>query len=233
MNVRTAIADGVGTLTLDRPQRAHAYDESMLLALRDGFRSLQESVRVVVVESTGDRAFCGGADLNAMQSATPLDALDLLSQQVFAELADAPVVTIAAIHGPAIAGGCELALACDLRVVGTAARFALPETALGLIPAAGGCTRLSRLVGQSIARQVILAGQSISADQAVRWGLATGPVHTDPRAAAQLLAREVAQRDPVALRLAKEVLGRDGRRESLQAERVAEAVLYGRKNRSS
>jgi enoyl-CoA hydratase len=218
-------------LTLDRPNRAHAYDEAHLRALRAGFQALSESVSVVVVQSTGERAFCGGADLKSMKEATPLDALDLLSQRVFAEIADSHIVSIAAVQGAAVAGGCELALACDLRVVGPAARFELPETALGLIPAAGGCTRLARLVGQSVARQVILAGTSISADQAIAWGLATGEVQADPRAAALELGRSVAQRDPVALRLAKHVLAQDGRAESLQAERIAEALLYGRKNR--
>lgn len=230
MPVHTAIDDGVGTLTLDRPRRAHAYDRAHLLALQAGFAQLAAEVSVVVVQSTGDRAFCGGADLKAMKRATPLDALDLLSQKVFAELADSPVVTIAAVQGAAIAGGCELALACDLRVVGPNARFALPETALGLIPAAGGCTRLPRLVGQSIARQVILAGATISAEQAVRWGLAVDPVAENAKAAALELARTVARRDAVALRLAKQVLGADGRTTSLGMERVAEAVLYARKD---
>ncbi len=229
MAVHSAISDGFGTLTLDRPERAHAYDRPHLIALRDAFRTLAESVSVVVIESTGDRAFCGGADLKAMASAAPEDALDLLSQRVFAEIADSPAVSIAAVQGPAIAGGCELALACDLRIVGPRARFALPETALGLIPAAGGCTRLARLVGQSVARQVILAGSSISASQAVRWGLAHGDTQAAPRAAAYDLARSIAQRDPMALRLAKQVLGMDGRGPSLDAERLAEAVLYGRK----
>ena len=230
MPVQTAIADGVGMLTLDRPSRAHAYDEAHLLALRDGFRALSESVSVVVVQSTGDRAFCGGADLKAMKQATPHDALDLLSQRVFSEIADSPVVTVAAVQGAAIAGGCELALACDLRIVGPHARFELPETALGLIPAAGGCTRLARLVGQSIARQVILAGASISAAQAVAWGLAIGDVAAEPQAEALRVAQRVSRRDALALRLAKQILGQDGRAQSLQAERVAEAVLYGRKH---
>jgi len=227
--IQSQVLDRVGVLTLDRPSRAHAYDRAHLLALRDSFRTLAAEVSVVVVQSTGDRAFCGGADLQALETAGPLDALDLLSQQVFAEIADSPVVTIAAIQGPAIAGGCELALACDLRLVGPAARFALPETALGLIPAAGGCTRLARLVGQSVARQVILAGASISADEAVRWGLALQPVADDPRHAALEWAHKVAGRDAVALRLAKLILGADGRQASLDAERMAEAILYSRK----
>lgn len=232
MPIHAAIATGVGVLTLDRPSRAHAYDREHLLALQSAFFELADQVSVVVVQATGTGAFCGGADLRAMTSATPTDALNLLSQRVFAEIADSHVVTIAAVHGAAIAGGCELALACDLRVVGPHARFALPETSLGLIPAAGGCTRLSRLVGQSVARQVILAGTAISAAQAVRWGLATGDIVDDPRAEALRIAETISKRDPMALRLAKLVLGQDGRQPSLDTERIAEAVLYAQKAQS-
>jgi len=231
MAVHLSIADGVGVLTLDRPERAHAYDRAHLLALQAGFDELAAAAQVVVVRSTGDRAFCAGADLKELGKAAPTDALDLLSQKVFAHIADSPAVSVAAVQGAAVAGGCELALACDLRVVGAKARFALPETALGIIPAAGGCTRLPRLVGQSIARQVILAGEWISAEQAVRWGLATGEVATDVQAAALELAGRVAKRSALALRLAKQVMGQDGRVDSLAAERMAEAVLYGARER--
>ena len=227
MAVLTTVVDSVGVLTLDRPDRAHAYDRAHLLALRNGLAQLAAQVQVVVVRSTGDRAFCAGADLKELGEVAPTDALDLLSQRVFAELADSPVVSIAAVQGAAVAGGCELALACDLRVVGPQARFSLPETALGLIPAAGGCTRLPRLLGQSIAKQVILAGEAITADQAVRWGLATGEVTEDAHKAALELARRVATRSALALRLAKQVMARDGRTDSLAAERLAETVLYG------
>ncbi len=227
MAIRTSIANGVGVLTLDRPECAHAYDRAHLEALLAGFRTLAASAHVVVVQSTGERAFCAGADLKELGKAAPEDALDLLSQRVFAHIADSPVVSIAAVHGAAVAGGCELTLACDLRVVGPRARFSLPETSLGIIPAAGGCTRLPRLVGQSIARQVILAGTSIHAEQAVRWGLAVGAVSETPRAHAMDLARRVSQRSPLALRMAKQVMSRDGREDSLASERVAEAVLYG------
>lgn len=227
MAVLTTIVDSVGVLTLDRPERAHAYDRTHLLALRDGFEELAAKVQVVVVRSTGDRAFCAGADLKELAEVAPTDALDLLSQNVFAQLADSPVVSIAAVQGAAVAGGCELALACDLRVVGPHARFALPETAIGLIPAAGGCTRLPRLVGQSIAKQIILAGEEITADKAIRWGLATGEVAEDVHAAALALGRRIARRSPLALRLAKQVMAADGRSDSLTAERLAEAVLYG------
>jgi enoyl-CoA hydratase/carnithine racemase len=230
MPIHVAIHERVGALTLDRPRKAHAYDTPHLRALAAGLAQLvADGAVAVVIGSTGDGAFCGGADLDALTGKGPLDALDLLSQRVFDEIARAPVVTIAALHGAAVAGGCELALACDLRVVGPKARFTLPETRLGLIPAAGGCTRLPRLVGPSVAKQVILAGRSLSAEDAARFGLAIGPVD-DARAEARALAeRVVAHHDPVALRLAKGVIDADDDQASLQAERVAEALLYARR----
>ncbi|RME20555.1 MAG: enoyl-CoA hydratase/isomerase family protein [Deltaproteobacteria bacterium] len=217
------------TIRLDRAARANAYDDAHLSMLDEALDALDAAPPgVVVIEAAGDGAFCAGADLGQLKQATPLSALDLRSQRLFHRIATAPFVSIAAVHGPAVAGGCELALACDLRVVGPRARFSLPETELGLIPSAGGTTRLTRLLGPALARQVILAGRIIDAEEAVRWGLALS-LHDDPRQAAADLAARVARRDPVANRLAKEIIaGDDGR--SLWAERVAEALLYSRRD---
>jgi enoyl-CoA hydratase len=217
-----------GLLTLDRPERAHAYDRTVLEAIASGFAELEGRCHVVIIQSTGDRAFCGGADLQEMQTTDPLDALDLFSQRVFNSIARSPVLTIAAVQGAAIAGGFELTLACDIRVVGPAARFELPETALGLVPSAGGSTRLTRLVGPSLAKQVILAGRSLSAEDALQHGLAI-QISPDPRAAALELAKKISTRDPLAQRLAKGIVDGAEDTESLQAERVAEALLYARK----
>lgn len=231
MSVHHEIEAGVGVLRLNSPRRAHAYDAADLAAFESGLDALLASgARVLVIESSGDGAFCGGADLKAMTSPDPLSPLDLASQRVFERLAQAPVVSIAAVHGAAIGGGCELALACDLRVVGPKARFALPETALGLIPAAGGTSRLCALLGSSIARQVILAGREINAERALAWGLAI-ELHDDPRAQARQLARDIQARDPLANRLAKELIAGPGLQASLLAERLAESVLYGQRNR--
>ena len=232
MPVHTEIVEGIGRLILDRPERAHAYDRTHLDALDAGFQELAERVHVVIISSTGERAFCGGADLKAMEKADPLDALDLRSQEVFTRIARSPVVSIAAVQGAAVAGGCELALACDLRVVGPRASFQLPETALGLIPSAGGCTRLTRLLGPSLAKQVILAGRQLGAEEAVRFGLAIAQ-NPDPLARALTLGRTLAERDPVALRLAKQVIDLGEDRRSLDAERVSEALLYTRKAQAS
>ncbi|MFN7146693.1 MAG: enoyl-CoA hydratase/isomerase family protein [Myxococcota bacterium] len=121
MPIRTESRGAVGLLRLDRPDRAHAYDRAHLDALLAGATALAEAHRVLVLTSTGDKAFCGGADLDTFGG--PLDALELRSQRVFTAIARLPVVTICAVHGAAVAGGFELTLACDLRVAGPAARF--------------------------------------------------------------------------------------------------------------
>jgi enoyl-CoA hydratase len=230
MTVRLELDGPVAVITLDRPERANAYDGAMLDALDRALDSVlaNDAVGALVVEAAGEGAFCGGADLVRMEQAEPLDALDLRSQAVFDRIARAPLVSVAAVHGAAVAGGFELALACDLRVASPAARFSLPETALGLIPAAGGCTRLTRLVGAARAKRVILAGEVLDARSALDWGLVCSLV-PEPRQEARALARRIASRDRVALRLAKQIIDLSDSQPSLQAERVAETLLYSRK----
>ena len=225
MAIHTETHDGYGVLTLDRQERANAYDRAHLDALEAGFIALSSEVQVVVIRAAGSGAFCGGADLNELAQATPDDARNLRSQAVFSTIAKSPAITIAAVHGPAIGGGCELTLACDIRVVGPNARFRLPETSLGIIPAAGGSTRLHRLVGRSVAKQMILGGKTIGAERAVHLGLAM-TLADDPSQAAYALAIELAQRSPDALRLAKEIIDQPDVADSLKAELVAQAELY-------
>jgi len=231
MSVRLEREGSIARIILDRPQRANAYDLAMLEALEAALdQALAEPEHgALVIESAGQGAFCGGADLAQMKQADPLDALDLRSQAVFDRIARSPLVTVAAVHGAAVAGGFELALACDLRVASPQARFSLPETALGLIPSAGGCTRLTRLLGPSRAKQIILAGEVLDARTALEWGLIAALV-PEPRQEAMALARKIAGRDRIALRLAKQIIDIDDDKPSLQAERVAEALLYSRKH---
>lgn len=230
MTVRWERDGTLAVLVLDRPQRANAYDRAMLEALDRALDAILAApdVGALVVEAAGEGAFCGGADLAQVAATSPLDALDLYSQAVFDRLARAPLVSVAAIHGAAVAGGFELALACDLRVGSPLARFSLPETALGLIPSAGGCTRLTRLVGPARAKQLILGGYDLDARTALEWGLLAA-LAPEPRQEARALARRVAQRDRLALRLAKQVIDLADDAGSLQAERTAEALLYARR----
>ena len=229
MAVHVDIRSGVGVLTLDRPARAHAYDQSHIAALETGFDELARSVPVVVIRSTGQGPFSGGADLDELRDVDPLSALDLASQRLFNQIARSPVLTIAAVQGPAVAGGAELTLACDLRVVGPNARLSLPEVQHGLIPSAGGCTRLTRLAGPAVAKQVILFGQHLSAADLVRLGLAVSGEPDPFDQALRIAERFLATSDPVAARLAKQIIDRGEDRSSLEAERVSESLLYHRR----
>ena len=220
----------VGVLRLCRAARANAYTPTLLAGLSAGLSALQSQVRAVVIETDGQGAFCGGADLDLLATAQPADALDLLSQQVFSQIANSALPTVAAVQGAAVAGGCELALACDLRVAAPGARFSLPETGRGLVPAAGGCARLSALVGGAVARELIVFGGVLDSTRALGLGL-IAEIDADPRAAARRWAAAAGARDPVALRLAKELLRPAGEAAALQAERHAEALLYALRER--
>ena len=225
MGIQSEIIDGIGHIRVDRPEKANAYDRAHLVALRDAIETLRTSASVVIISSTSDRVFCAGADLDEMKQATPEDARNLLSQAVFTELARAPFVSMAVVDGPAVAGGCELALAADLRVIGDGASFRLPETRLGIIPAAGGCTRLTGLLGAAVAKQVILGGQDITAAQAVDWGLGRSGGES-PMAVALEWAASVRDASPEARRAAKQIIDQAAEDASLLAERTAQATLY-------
>ena len=216
---------GVTTITLNRSERANAYNAALLDELEAALDAVETPV---VLFAANGRAFCGGADLREMSHATPEDARNMRSQRLFERIASAPFVSIAAVQGPAVAGGFELCLACDLRVVGPNATFSLPETALGLVPAAGGSTRLPLLVGASRAKQVILGGDSIDAETALAWGVANR-LAENPLAEALAWAHELSKRDIGAMTAAKRLLGRE-LSEALEAEREAAAALYAVRN---
>ncbi len=230
MSLRVLEEGCVARLVIDRAERAHAYDLALLDGIAHAIAHLGAHVRALVIESTGEGAFCGGADRAALAVARPLDALRLRSAEVFTRLASLPVPVIAAVQGPAVAGGFELALACDLRVAGPRARFRLPETALGLVPAAGGTSRLVALVGGSRARELVLAGRELDAETALAWGV-VHRVAEDPRATALAWAHELAAtRDAAALAAAKRLLADvEGLDAAFARERAAEGILYARR----
>jgi enoyl-CoA hydratase/carnithine racemase len=223
-----------GYILLDRPRRANAYRDATLEALSRALAAHVEAegVRVVVVGSAVPGRFSSGADLDEMGRRGGEDALRLLSRELFDRLAECPKPTIAAIDGPAIAGGLELALACDLRLASNRARFALPETALGLIPAAGATWRLPRLVGDAVARRMILFGDQLDAEEALRVGLVSEVVA--PEELALRVCRwgeRVARLDPLALRLAKQALAAPTEGGARERTRSGQAVLYERRHR--
>jgi len=214
---------------LDRTEKANAYDRAHLEALDAAIQSVEARCSVLLIRSAHSTVFCAGADLDEMKSATPEDAARLYSQSVFTRLSRSTLVSVALVEGFAIGGGCELALAADIRIVGQSARFRLPETSLGIIPAAGGCTRLTALLGPSIAKQAILAGAEISAHQAIGWGLAIDG-SPDPMSTALRLCETLSQRSPEALYAAKRIIDSYAEDASLQEEREAQSKLYAQRN---
>jgi enoyl-CoA hydratase len=170
-------AEGVATLTLDRPQKLNALTLELLAQLEATLKEVEGSnARVLVLRTAGNRAFCVGADIGQFSVFTPVQMWKTWIKEghrIFRQLANLSQPTIAVIDGPALGGGLELALACDFRVAGPSARFGLPEVTIGTIPGWGGTERLTKLVGEGRAKQLILTGRPIGADTALAWGLVT------------------------------------------------------------
>lgn len=227
------VAGSVGLIALDRPQRANAYLDETIAAVDGALARFIDDpvVAVVVISSTTPGVFCSGADLDELGTRGAGAAMRLRSLEVFDRLAVCPKPTIAAIDGPAVAGGLELALACDLRIASDRARFGMPETSLGLIPAAGATFRLPRTVGEAVATQMILFGAEFDASQALACGLVHEVASELDERVAWWAAR-AAERDPLALDLAKKAISLaetddDGRDFTSRAQ----AVLYERRHR--
>ena len=165
----------VAVLTIQRPQRLNALDASTLDDIRQAVLDSQEdeSIRCVIVTGSGDKAFVAGADVNEIARDTPDRALQraLRGQHVFDLIEQLGKPVIAAVNGLALGGGCELAMACTLRIAADTARFGQPEINLGLIPGFAGTQRLARLVGKTRAMEMILTGNPISASEALAIGL--------------------------------------------------------------
>lgn len=168
-----------------------------------------EDVRAVVVYGAGGRAFCAGSDIREFESLHGRAAENklLLEKLVYRQLARLPVPTIAAIEGHALGGGLELALCCDFRIATTRSKLGMPELKLGVTPGSGGTQRLPRIVGQARAKEIILLGEPVDAATALSIGLVTRVVDTGGAvAAAREMANTLAERGPVAMRVAKKLL---------------------------
>jgi enoyl-CoA hydratase len=199
--------DRIATITINRPDRRNALSATVrdeLVAALDLLRA-DDGVRVVILTGAGDKAFVAGADIAEFAERSPLEQRAAMQgRRVFDELASFPKPTIAMINGFALGGGCELALACDIRVAARSARLGQPEIRLGLIPGGGGTQRLPRLVGAGRALRMILTGDLVEAEEAFRIGLVDVLVEdADLHARTIDMARTMAAHSPIALRLAK------------------------------
>lgn len=202
---------GVAVLTLNRPGARNALSRQLAAELKTAVSLLavDERVRVVIITGTGDRAFCAGADLIERQTMTAAGRTAHTEQisVAFDDIAALPVPVIAAIRGYALAGGAELALACDLRIGASDAVFGFPEVKIGIFPGAGGVVRLPRLVGASAANDLLFTGRQIDAGAALRIGLLDAVVAPETAlATAVAKAMEIAANAPLAIRALKRAL---------------------------
>ena len=211
VNLEVDEATGVGTIRLDRPPM-NAINETVVRELEIAAReaSVDDRVKAVVVFG-GDKIFAAGADIKEMAEAAPIDMTARMAglQAVFTQVQDIPKVVIAAINGFALGGGCELALACDFRVLADNAKIGQPEILLGIIPGAGGTQRLPRLVGPARAKDIIFSGRFLDCNEALAIGLVDAVVPADQTyAKAVEIASRYAKGPLVALRAAKIAINR-------------------------
>jgi methylglutaconyl-CoA hydratase len=196
----------VVTLILNRPDAANALSRDLVASLFDALDTLRSSdARVAVITGAGEKAFCAGADLRERKtmSVEEVRAFVPKLQTLTDSIAALPMPTIAAINGAAFGGGCEIALACDLRVIATGAKIGLTETSLAIIPGAGGTARLPRLVGVGKAKELIYTAARLDAARALEIGLVSA-VSDDAVGAARALADRIAKNGPLAVRAAKQ-----------------------------
>jgi enoyl-CoA hydratase len=223
--------DRIARVTLNRPEKLNALNHDVFKELDRTFADLEHDpeVGVVILTGAGEKAFVAGADISELKGLDSAAArtLALRGQAVFQRIESLPKPVIAAVNGFALGGGCELALACHIRVASEHARFGLPEVSLGIIPGYGGTQRLSRLVGKGVTLDLLLSGEMCSAAEALRMGLVSRVVpQADLLASAEKLARTILSRGPLALRSALAAV-HEGLEMPLEQGLQYEAALFG------
>jgi enoyl-CoA hydratase len=222
---------GVATVTINRPKVLNALSTQTLDELRRAILALKydEGVRVVIITGSGDKSFIAGADINELSQQTPIGGreLALRGQHVFDLIENLGKPIIAAINGYALGGGCELAMACTIRIAADTAKLGQPEINLGIIPGYGGSQRLSRLVGRGRALELLLTGDQISAAEAYRLGLVNRVVTgANLMGEARKLAQALAAKAPIAVRYIIDAVNK-GLQMPLPDAQVFEATLFG------
>lgn len=225
--------ESIAVVRLNRPEKLNALSGEMLTALREVFERIEQGgeARALILTGAGERAFSAGTDIGELQHLDKESAAfaSLRGQDVCERIERCNIPVIAAVNGLAAGGGCELALACHIRIASVNAGFSLPETRLGMIPAYGGTQRTPRAIGISRALELMLAGQSLSASDALRTGLVNRVVEPASHLLfeAEALARQIAELAPLAIRACLEAVTR-GINLPLEEGLKLEAELFSR-----
>ena len=224
--------DRIALVTIHRPKVRNALNLHMVREFHSALDALalEVDLRCLIITGSGDRAFMAGADIRELAERSMRDAFLAINSSLFQKVENLSFPTIAAIRGFALGGGCELALACDIRICGESARFGQPEVGLGIIPAAGATQRLPRIVGLGRAKEMILTGRILDASEAERIGLVNRVV-PDDRVLDECwgVARRIADQAPLAVRLAKQAMNasqRTGLDTGFLIENLSQGILF-------
>ena len=225
------LRNAIGYVTINRPEKLNILSRQVIQELYECFQSLRkdDEVRAVILTGSGEKAFVAGADINELAAQSAIEGKDVsqFGQQVFNLIENLGKPVIAAINGFALGGGCELAMACTLRIAAETARLGQPEIKLGIIPGYAGSQRLPRLVGKCRALELILTGEPVTAPEAHRLGLVNQVVPAvELLAAAERLAQKIISNAPLAVKFALEAVYHGMEMSSAEGQ-FLEATLFG------
>jgi enoyl-CoA hydratase len=222
----------IAVLTINRPSKRNALNLAVVRALEENLDTLalDGELRALVLRGAGTKAFVAGADIGELKERGAEESLAGINAKLFQKVEEFPLPIVAACHGWSLGGGMELAMACDIRVASASARFGQPELNLGILPAAGGMHRLPALVGMGMAKDLVLTGRILNADEALRAGLVSRVVSDDRIFEEAIeLAKAIANMAPLASKLAKRVMNSLFRVRpdvAFSLESAAQAVLF-------
>ena len=227
----TDISDNILTVTIHRPDKLNAINKDVMSELDEVVTEIysNKDIRSAIITGSGQKAFVAGADISEFIGLTAEEgqALSVKGHGIFSRIAASPKPIAAAVNGFALGGGCEFALGCTMRIASKNARLGQPETKLGLLPGFGGSQRLSRLCGKGVAHELILTGEMISADEALRIGLVNRVVEpADLLPTAEAIAKKIIANAPLAVKYAMEAI-EHGMDMTLEEGLFLEAILFG------
>ena len=230
-NLLFGVSEQIARITFNRPNVLNALNRKTMDELGDCLKKVRadDAIRVLILTGAGEKAFIAGADINELSQQTPVNGREftLYGQEIIHRLEKLGKPAIAAINGFALGGGCELALACTLRIASRNAKLGQPEVKLGIIPGYGGSQRLPRLCGKGVAHELILTGEMIMADEALRIGLVNRVVEPgELLATAEAIARKIIANPPLAVKYALEAVER-GMEMPQEEGLYLEATLFG------
>ena len=209
--LKLSVDESIAIVAINRPEALNALNDLVFKELGNAFEEMEkdDQVRVVILTGEGDKAFAAGSDITEMQRYSVLEAREfaVLANRTQEKIEKFTKPVVAAINGFALGGGCELAMACDIRIAATNAKFGQPEINLGLIPGGGGTQRLARLIGVGRAKELVYSGKIIDAECACEWGLVNKIVtQSELINEAKALSSKIASKSLPILRLAKEAI---------------------------